>query len=69
MKSFAVVALIGYTQATQPRISGPGAKCRIPLSEPIKPLIKKPLIPVNSLPEQWIWDNVNGTNYLTNIRN
>jgi cathepsin X len=31
--------------------------------------IIKPLEPVDDLPEQWIWNNVEGVNYLTNLRN
>ena len=27
------------------------------------------LIPVNSIPKVWDWSNVNGANYLTNMRN
>ena len=31
--------------------------------------IKKPLVPVDDLPDQWIWNDIDGVNYLTNIRN
>jgi len=31
--------------------------------------VTEPLVPVDSLPDQWIWDNIEGVNYLTNIRN
>ena len=31
--------------------------------------IKTPLEPVDDLPDQWIWNDIDGTNYLTNIRN
>lgn len=30
--------------------------------------VREPLTPVDDLPEQWIWNDINGTNYLTNIR-
>jgi cathepsin X len=29
----------------------------------------KPIDPVDNLPEQWIWNNINGRNYLTNVYN
>jgi cathepsin X len=41
--------------------------CRVVGDRPA-PNVRTPLIPAN-LPEQWIWDSVDGTNYLTNIRN
>jgi hypothetical protein len=31
--------------------------------------VREPLVPVEALPEQFIWNDVKGTNYLTNIRN
>jgi len=30
---------------------------------------RQPLEPVKDLPEQWIWNDVNDVNYLTNLRN
>jgi hypothetical protein len=33
------------------------------------PKVTKPLTPVDDLPSEWLWNNVNGTNYLTNVRN
>jgi hypothetical protein len=29
----------------------------------------KPIDPVENLPEQWIWSNINGRNFLTNVWN
>lgn len=43
--------------------------CRIKSTKPIKPVLKSSLTPVESLPEQWIWNNIEGKNYLTNMRN
>jgi len=45
--------------------------CYIPEPEDLEYVVKKPLklIPKNDLPEQWLWNDVNGTNYLTMMRN
>lgn len=46
-----------------------GSPCR-KVSKKLKTsLVKEPLKPVEDLPEQFIWNDVNGVNYLTNIRN
>jgi len=45
-----------------------GKPCRRKSLKHIQPVVKNPLKPVN-LPDQWIWNNVNNTNYLTNLRN
>lgn len=42
--------------------------CRKKHDRPIKAVIKKPLEAV-TLPDTWVWNNVNNTNYLTNLRN
>lgn len=42
--------------------------CRRKSSKPIMAKITKPLED-KPLPDNWIWNNVNGTNYLTNIKN
>ena len=34
-----------------------------------KDKIRKPLEHVEDLPKQWIWNNIDGKNYLTNMRN
>jgi len=47
----------------------PESPCRKTSTEAKKENVRKPLEPVDSLPEQWIWNDVNGTNYLTNLRN
>jgi hypothetical protein len=64
MKYFAAAAVLGYANA---RLANP--ESRQPLSADFKPVIKNPLVPVNQVPETWIWNNVNGTNFLTNVRN
>ena len=43
--------------------------CYKPTDKPKTGFIKKPLEPVDDLPREQIWNNINGTNYLTNIRN
>jgi len=41
----------------------------MPLPDDFKPNVRKALVPTNDVPETWIWNNVNGTNFLTNVRN
>ena len=43
--------------------------CRKKSRTPIKTVERAPLKHVSELPQQWIWNNVNGVNYLTNLRN
>ena len=45
------------------------APCRVSNGLPQPGNIITPLQPVDDLPEQWIWNNVEGVNYLTNLRN
>jgi len=69
MKSFAVSALVGYASAkSRLGLVNHDAPCRIPLTKPVEYRINSVLEPV-ALPEQWEWSNVNGTNFLTNVRN
>jgi cathepsin X len=42
--------------------------CRRKSQRPIQPVVKAPLIPVEA-PESFVWNNVSGVNYLTNLRN
>ena len=44
------------------------AACRKKHGRPIKPVLKSELQNID-LPESWVWNNVNGVNYLTNMRN
>ena len=66
MKSFFTLAIAGYAAAETQVENYP---CRIRNPNRASPFIKTPLVPVNDLPEQWIWNDVNSTNYLTNVRN
>jgi len=36
---------------------------------PIEEFIREPLVHAAELPEQFVWDDVDGINYLTNMRN
>ncbi len=42
--------------------------CRRKSAHPIKPVLKSELKEA-ALPDNWVWNNINGTNYLTNIKN
>ena len=42
--------------------------CRKKSTRTITHVLKAPLTQVD-LPEQWVWNNVNNVNYLTNLRN
>jgi hypothetical protein len=65
-----VLALFaGAALASEPRLRiNPDAPCRRKSSKPILGAPGEPLPDVNA-PDQWIWNNIAGTNYLTNIRN
>ena len=45
-----------------------GQPCRKKSTKPISPVVKAPLEPV-TLPDQWVWNDINNTNFLTNLRN
>jgi hypothetical protein len=64
MKYFAAAAVLGYVNA---RLANPNSRQALP--EDFKTFVRKPLVHVTDIPETWIWNNVNGTNYLTNVRN
>ena len=42
--------------------------CRKKSTKPIHPVIKSELKNV-TLPDTWIWNDINGVNYLTNLKN
>ena len=74
-KSLCIFALLaGATYAAteeKPRLKfvDPSTPCRRKASTPIKDHIKEPLQPVSDIPDNWVWNDINGVNYLTNIRN
>ena len=62
--------LLGATYATESfRKVAPGQACRVKSKVPIEGKVKAALTPVKDLPANWLWSDVNGTNYLTNMRN
>jgi len=69
----AVVALLAGTQAmgSGPKLTkvDPSNPCHLESEGPKPQKVLKPLEPVNSLPKQWIWNNIDGVNYLTNMKN
>ena len=69
MRSFAICALLGAVALAERRRVSADAPCSIRSENRPPPVVKTPLAPVDDLPAQWEWNNVNGTNYLTNVRN
>ena len=71
MQKFAAIALLGATvfaDAERRRVSD-DQPCEVRPDVMPDSHVIKPLIPVNSVPENWDWSNVDGVNYLTNMRN
>ena len=66
MLQFAVIALLGYASAYRVNIDQP---CSVEPEIKKPGVVKTPLIPVNSVPDSFDWGNVDGVNYLTNMRN
>ena len=65
--TFAIAALIATVSAER-KFVNPDAPCRKVSNEPQEGYVREPLTPVE-LPETFIWNNVEGVNYLTNLRN
>ena len=61
---FVVALLLGTSMA----LKAGDAPCRKKSTRHIKPVLKAPLQQVE-LPENFVWNKVNGVNYLTNLRN
>ena len=68
MKTFAISALLGASVLGLGKIE-PGQACRIRNPNRAAPRIHTPLLPVNGLPTEKLWNKVDGTSYLTNVRN
>lgn len=68
MKYFAAAVILGYVSA-KPRLVNPDFPNVSPLGADFVENVRTPLIPVNDAPATWSWNNVNGTNFLTNVRN
>lgn len=62
--SIFVAVLLGLALASR----STDMPCRRKSTKPILAKITKPLED-KPLPDNWIWNNVDGTNYLTNIKN
>jgi len=62
---FVVALLLGTTMAMKKYGDQP---CRVKHDAPIKTVEKKKLQAVE-VPDQWLWNDINGVNYLTNLRN
>ncbi len=56
------------TEKPQLRLNDPSSPCHKAGPQPVRANIKAPLTP-KTLPDTWIWNNVKGVNYLTNMRN
>ena len=74
MKSFAVVCLLAYTVVGEEnpfRRVSKSHPCRVTPEVKPTPLIKNPLqwLAAEDMPTSLEWNNVNGTNYLTIIKN
>ena len=65
---FAVFALLAASSSAKKFID-PVHPCRKTSTEKKVENVRTPLEPVANLPETHIWNNVDGVNYLTNIRN
>ena len=66
MKIATFLLLVASTQASRIDRSAP---CFRKSKEPLLGNPGEPLVHVEDLPENWDWKSVNGTNFLTNIRN
>ena len=69
MKSFAVAALMSASVFGKLRRVSNDMPCRVRSGNRAPPRIHTPLEAVNDLPSQWLWNNVDGKNMVTNIRN
>ena len=66
---FTAQALLLASSAYAKKFIDPESPCRRVSTEKKEENVTEPLAPVENLPEQWIWNNIEGVNYLTNIRN
>ena len=74
MRSFAAVCLISavaYAETNPFRRVSKERPCRVAPTVRPEPLIKKPLewLSAEDLPKQKLWNDVDGTNYLTTVKN
>jgi cathepsin X len=62
--SLAIALLLGLVVASEEQHQ----TCLVKSKVPITPVVRHTLQAV-SVPDQWLWNDVNGTNYLTNMKN
>ena len=68
MKTFAFALVAAFASAKR-LYTHPDIPCHRHNYNKGAPVVHTPLVHVENLPEQWLWQNVNDTNYLTNVRN
>jgi cathepsin X len=68
MKTFAL-ALIATIASAKRTYTHPDFPGHVHNYNKGAPVVHTPLVHSTDLPEQWLWNDVNGTNYLTNVRN
>jgi cathepsin X len=68
MKTFAL-ALVAAIASAKRLYTHPDMPCHRHNDNKGAPHIHTPLVHTTELPEQWLWNDVNDTNYLTNVRN
>jgi len=61
--SLIVALLLGVAMAHRA-----DSACRVKSTKKIHPVLKAELKEV-ALPDNWIWNNIDGVNYLTNLKN
>ena len=69
MKTFAVAALLSVATFAKLRRASLDGPCRVRSLNRAEPRIHTPLEASNDLPTQWLWNDVDGVNMVTNIRN
>ena len=69
MKSFAAVALVSVSTVSALRRVNLDTPCHVRNINRPEARIHTPLVPVNDLPAQWVWNNIDGVSMVTNVRN
>jgi len=71
MRTFATIALLGVVALAEKKLRkiDPEAPCRRRDPQRGPPKVHTPLLHTESLPTQWLWNDIDGINYLTNVRN
>jgi len=71
MRTFTTIALMGAIALAKKnlRYVDPEVPCHRSSGNKPEPRITNPLTYTDDLPSEWLWNDVNGVNYLTNVRN